>query len=207
MVTDDAVLRQPGWASCAIEVLEAGSSRVAVHVRGPTTDGGEIYALVRRLLPHARRTGALLFVNDRVDVGLVLDVDGVHLGRRSLPVPVVRELLTGRELPIGASVRGGDGAAAVAAEGADYVFLGTIFETPTHPGAAGMGVGGLRAAVASAGGVPVIGIGGIDPAKAAEVRGAGAWGVAVVRGVWEAPDPAAEVEGYLNELENGRDAA
>lgn len=207
VVTDDAVLRRPDWESCAVDVLEAGGPGVAVHVRGPGTDGGEIYRLVRCLLPHARRTGALIFVNDRVDVGLVLDVDGVHLGRRSLPVSAARGMLVGRGIRIGASIREGDRAAALADEGADYLFLGTIFETPTHPAVAGMGLEGVTCAVASTGRLPVIGIGGIDPAKAGAVRGAGAWGVAVVRGVWESPDTATAVRSYLSALENGRDAA
>lgn len=207
VVTNDAMLRRVGWESLAIEVLEAGGPRVAVHVRGPGTEGGEIYRHVERLLPYARRTGGNLFVNDRVDVGLVLDVDGVHLGRRSLPVRMARELLDGRAVWIGASTGGGDGAAVLGEEGADYVFLGTIFETPTHPGSSGMGLADLTGAVESARDVPVIGIGGIDPEKAGEVRRAGAWGAAVVRGVWEAPDAAAAVRRYLDEMENGRDAA
>lgn len=207
VVTDDSVLRRAGWESHAVEVLEAGGPQVAVHVRGPRTDGATVFGLARRLLPHARRTGGSVFVNDRVDVGLVLPVNGVHLGRRSLPLPVARRLLEGRGVWLGASARDADGAAMLRAEGADYVFLGTIFETPTHPDASGLGLAGLARALRSVGSMPIVGIGGIDPAKAPEVRRAGAYGVAVVRGVWEAPDKAAAVRRYLMALENGRDAA
>lgn len=199
VVTDDAMLGRGGFEERARAVLDAGGAELALHLRGPRTEGATLYALAEALLPHVRRTGALLVVNDRLDVALALDVAGAHLGRRSLAVRVARELL-GDAPWLGASVRDAAEAAAAASEGADYVFLGTIFATPSHPGEAGMGLEGLAAVTgkvkALAVAVPVIAIGGIDPARAADVLGAGAHGVAAVRGVWDSRDPAEAVRRY-----------
>jgi thiamine-phosphate pyrophosphorylase len=203
VVTDDSMLARGGFESRAIEVLEAGAADVALHLRGPGTDGATLYALARTLLPHARRAGALLFVNDRVDVGLALEVEGIHLGHRSLGVRVARDLL-GDAPWLGASVRDAREAAVAAAEGADYVFLGTIFATPSHPGQAGMGLNGLTAVAGAIGRlatpVPVVAIGGIDAARAGDVLGAGAHGIAVVRGVWDSKDPPSAVRHYRDRV-------
>jgi thiamine-phosphate pyrophosphorylase len=203
VVTDDSMLARGGFESRAIDVLEAGAGDVALHLRGPATDGATLYALTRTLLPHARRSGALLFVNDRVDVGLALEVDGVHLGHRSLGVRVARDLL-GDAPWLGASVRDASEAAAAAGEGADYVFLGTIFPTPSHPGHAGMGLEGLAAVTGAVGRlgtpIPVVAIGGIDAVRAREVLGAGAHGIAVVRGVWDSADPPEAVRRYTSAM-------
>jgi thiamine-phosphate pyrophosphorylase len=188
----------------AIGVLEAGGARLALHLRGPRTEGATLYALAAALLPHARLAGSPLFVNDRLDVALALGVEGVHVGERSLGVRVARALL-GTDVWLGASVH--DAAAALAAreEGADYAFLGTLFDTPTHPDVKGMGLEALAVTAERVGGQPLVAIGGIDPARVRDVLGAGAYGVAVVRGVWDARDPAVAVSRYLDEMtERGR---
>ena len=77
-------------------------------------------------------------------------------------------------------------ARAAIAEGADYLLLGAIFETATHPGQPGLGLDTLRSIVAL--GVPVIAIGGITPERAQSVKDAGAWGVAAMRSLWHVPD-------------------
>jgi thiamine-phosphate pyrophosphorylase len=203
VVTDDATLARGRFEARAIEVLEVGGPDVALHLRGPSADGARLYALTQALLPHARRSGALLFVNDRLDVALALEVAGAHVGHRSLGVRVARELL-GDALWLGASVRDAREAAAAADEGADYVFLGTIFATPSHPGHAGMGLEGLAAVTGSvrrlAAELPVVAIGGLDVARAGEVLGAGAHGIAVVRGVWASRDPPAAVRRYKDAI-------
>jgi thiamine-phosphate pyrophosphorylase len=199
VVTDDSMLARGGWIARAVAVLETGGAEVCLHLRGPRTPGATLHGLANELLPHARSVGASLFVNDRVDVALAVDVDGVHLGARSLPVGVTRGLLgSGRWL--GASCHDASSATAARREGADYVFLGTIFATPSHPDVAGMGVEGLAATLARLEGAPVIGIGGIDPARVAPVLEGGAHGVAVVRGVWEARDAASAVKRYVEAI-------
>lgn len=195
-VTDDAVLAREGWVDVAAAVLEAGGPDVALHLRGRSTGPRTLLALADRLAQVARRAGAALLVNDRVDVALVADVDGVHLGGGSLPAERARSLVGG-DVWIGVSHHGADGAASAAEEGADYVFVGTIHPTASHPGVDGMGPVGLAEAVRLAGTLPVIGIGGIGPAEVEPVLAAGAYGVAAIRGIWDAPDPEAAVRRYL----------
>ena len=90
LVTDDDVLARPGIVSMMKTVLEAGGADVALHVRGPSTNGREIHELVTKMRPITDATGGSLFLNDRLDVALTAGADGVHLGQRSLPVHVVR---------------------------------------------------------------------------------------------------------------------
>lgn len=198
VVTDDAVLAGEGWIDRAVDVLATGGARVALHIRGHQTRSRTLFEAARTLVPHVRRSGAALFVNDRVDVALATEVDGVHLGGGSLPFGEARALL-GPAHWIGVSCHGAAELAA-SAVGADYVFLGTIFETPSHPGRGGAGLGGVQEAVRWAPDLPVIGIGGIGPEAASILVGAGAWGVAAIRGVWGAPDPGRAVSLYLEGL-------
>jgi thiamine-phosphate pyrophosphorylase len=143
----------------------------------------------------------VLIVNDRVDVALVTGVDGVHLGARSLSVAHARAILGGGGV-VGASLHRPEEIGDARAKGADYAFVGTIFPTPTHPGVEGMGADGIARAVAVAGGLPCLGIGGIDVARVRDVVRAGAHGVAVVRGVWLHSRPASAVTEYLAALED-----
>ncbi len=205
VVTDDSMLARGGFEERAIAVLEAGGAGMALHLRGTRTDGSALYRLASDLLPQARRSGTLLVVNDRIDVALALEVDGVHVGHRSLGVRIARGLL-GPDLWLGASVHDAKEASAAREEGADYAFLGTMFETPTHPGRVGMGIEGLAATAGRVGGLPIVAIGGIDPERVPEVLAAGAYGVAVVRGVWDAPDAPGAVRRYRQAIEDGREA-
>jgi thiamine-phosphate pyrophosphorylase len=195
-VTDDAVLARPAWLEQAVRVLDVGGRDVALHVRGKATASRALFGLVTSLSPHARAAGAVLVVNDRVDVALVTPVDGVHLGRGSLEPRLARSLM-GPDVWIGVSAHDGNEAESARREGADYVFLGTIFRTSSHPGVMGLGTEGLAAVTRRLPDVPIIGIGGIGPEKVAGVIDAGAHGVAAIRGVWDAPDPGSAVRLYL----------
>jgi thiamine-phosphate pyrophosphorylase len=204
VVTDDTVLRREGWESAAIEVLEAGGTEIALHVRGPGTGSRRLLDLAIVLGSHARRTGGALFVNDRVDVALVAEVDGVHLGEGSLTPGGVRALV-GAAPWIGVSRHGVDEAAAAGEEGADYVFLGTIFPTDSHPGEEGAGLAAIEEACRRSLGLPILGIGGIGPEAAASLVATGAYGVAAIRGIWDAPDPGSAVRRYLEGVGNRRE--
>jgi thiazole tautomerase (transcriptional regulator TenI) len=138
-----------------------------------------------------------LLVNDRVDVALAAGC-GAQIGRRSIPVASARSLL-GDRAPLGCSVHDTGGAVAAAAGGADFLVLGTIWPTPSHPGAGGAGLGTV-ADVAATVAVPVIVIGGVTPQRAREALDAGGHGVAVLRGVWAASDPVAAAAVYLEAM-------
>ena len=200
VVTDDGVLARGGIGEVMKVVLEAGGADVALHVRGPRTDGGRIFEVVKRVQPTAAAVGGRLFVNDRADVALAAGADGIHLGQRSLPVGVVRRLL-GEDVAIGASVHGGEEACIAEKEGADYLFVGTLFATPSHERHDPEGPALIASIRSTMRGLPLVGIGGITTERVASVVDAGATGVAVVRGIWDAESPADAVGAYLSALD------
>lgn len=227
VVTDDDVLGRPDFLERARTILAAGPA-VALHVRGPGTGARRLWELARRLRGSDPTSGpteseppgagapaaepvaepvagpmagpvasrAALLVNDRVDVAWLAGADGVHLGGRSLPVAEARKLLDAGAW-VGASVHDREGAAAT--READYLMVGTIFATRSHPGRPGAGPGHIRA-VGRAGGPPLVAVGGVTPDRVAACLDAGAHGVAVLRGVWEAGDTERAVAGYLEAL-------
>lgn len=192
LVTDDRVIGSRTFEPLAREVMDAAGVGVALHLRGPRTSGRRLHDLATALLPAARTAGVALLVNDRVDVALAAGVDGAHLGERSISVADARRLLPGDRW-LGASCHDPDGAALAA--DADFLIVGTIFATPSHPGRPGAGpalLSGVRGRVDA----PLLAIGGVGADRVREVVAAGAHGVAVLRGVWEADDPARAVGLY-----------
>jgi thiamine-phosphate pyrophosphorylase len=189
VVTDDTVAARPDFLRAARRIAEEGGPAVALHLRAPSAPGFAVYGWAEALRAITRDAGALLLVNDRVDVALAVDADGVQLGRRGLTAADARAL-AGAERWIGVSVHAPDEAQAEA----DFLLAGNVYATASHPGRAGIGPAAL-AGYAS----PVIAIGGVTPERVAELRAAGARGVAAIRGVWDAPDPARAVRGYLRE--------
>ena len=166
----------------AIEQAVAGGVDT-VHLRDHAARAGDLLERGRLLRERLGRR-ARLIVNDRLDVALALGADGVQLGRRSLPVAEARRLAGA--LPIGASVH--SLAEARAAVGADWLLLGTVFPSASHPGAATIGAEGVRQ-VAAADLGPIVAIGGVTAENAPSVLRAGAHGVAVISAVLAAPSP------------------
>lgn len=197
VVTDDAVLATPDFAVRAAQVLAAGGARIALHVRGRRTPALRLFALAQQLHAVAAQHGAMLIVNERVDVALAVGAHGVQLGIGSIPVPDARSLL-GTRL-IGYSAHAVEEAVSAVRNGADHVLLGTIWETPSHPGVRAAGVALVRAAARETI-APLIGIGGVTPERVAALRSAGAYGAAVLGGVWQAPEPMQAVAQYLNAI-------
>ena len=141
----------------------------------------------RELLDLARRLRevtvgkALLIVNDRLDIALLSDADGVQLGEDGLDAASARQLM-GPDKLIGRSVHSVAGAIAAEREGADFLVLGTIFPTASHPGAETGGLDRVRAATRAVN-IPVLAIGGITSDNALGVMNAGASGIAVITAI------------------------
>ena len=190
VVTDDEVVARPEFLRLATEVVGAGGPRVALHLRAPRAPGLAVFRWAEALRPLTRDAGAALLVNDRVDVALAADADGVQLGRRSLSAADARSML-GPERTVGLSVH----AIGAAGEGADFYLVGNLYATPSHPGRVGIGVAGLAAFRD----LPVVAIGGVTLERVAELRAAGVRGIAAIRGVWDAPSPAGAVRSFLKE--------
>jgi len=167
----------------ARELAAGGASQLALHARGRTLSGLEHYDLAVRLsvTPTVR-----LFVNDRLDVALAADAQGVQLRADSLSPADARRL--NARWWIGLSVHDVEQARAAHAAGADYLLVGPVFATATHPDRAPLGVERLAEIVRL--GLPVIAIGGVTPDRIAAIRAAGASGAAAIRALWDATDPA-----------------
>lgn len=198
LVTDDGVLRDHGFLSRARAILEEGGRGLALHLRGPTAEGREIYRIADDLREPAALSRSMLLVNDRLDVVLALGLQGGHLGQRSLAPEMARALL-GPDRILGLSVHG----ASEALEGregvVDFLVAGTVYPSSSHPGGGAPGPRRIRE-VREVSPLPVLAIGGITPGRVAEVVAAGAHGVAVLSGVWAREDPAAAVRDYLDAL-------
>ena len=168
-------------------VAEAVSGGVdLVQLREKDLPGGELLELAQKV--KAEIDGAVpLLVNERVDVARVVGAAGVQLGEAALPVAAAREIL-GRDALIGRSVHSVDGALRAEGDGADFLLVGTMFASASHPGEEPSGPE-LVSRVKEKCSLPVIGIGGITAGNAAQVIVAGASGVAVISAILAAPDP------------------
>ena len=185
-ITDERIARRPDVQDVARELAKGGGSQLAFHARGRALSGREHYELALRL---SDSQTVRLFVNDRLDVALAVPTAGIQLGHGSLPVSAARAL--NPLWWIGKSVHDLAEAEAARTEGADYLVVGPVFETASHPGRPPLGLKRLKAIVLAAEGLPVIAIGGITDERVHEVRGSGAYGVAAIRALWDAADPAA----------------
>lgn len=176
-------------ATLVTRVAQAVSGGVdLVQLREKDLPGAQLLELAAALR-EALGDAALLVVNERVDVAAALPADGVQLGEDALPAPAARRLL-GPDALIGRSVHSVAGAEQAAKDGADFLVVGTMYASPSHPGEAPAGPGLVRA-IAQTGQLPIIGIGGITAANCGEVIAAGARGVAVITGILADPDPGA----------------
>ena len=195
IITDDAILGRPNFLGVARELLRAGGDRVALHLRGPGRNGRTLFRVAEALVQEATEAGAVLVVNDRLDVALSLGLKSVHLGQRSLPPDVARRLL-GPNPTLGLSVHGTREASEASKGVVDYVVVGAVYPTPSHPGVEAGGVA-LIEEVGALDPPPMVGIGGITPAKVKATLEAGAVGVAVRGGIWETSDPIEALGHYL----------
>lgn len=149
---------------------------------------------LQRTMPDAQ-----IFINDRVDVALALGSRGVHLRESSLPTAVARSLLRAEQL-LGQSVHSVEAAIAAEREGADFVVLGPIYETPSKQEyGPPLGLGALEKASRRAR-IPIFAIGGITASRARDVRSAGAYGVAVLSSIMTAADVEQATQTLLSAL-------
>ena len=191
-VTDERIARRPDLERVAAELAGAGGAQLAIHARGHSLSGLEHFDLAVRLAVYP---SSRLFVNDRLDIALAVGASGVHLGQGSLAVDAARRL--DATWWIGKSVHDLDEARAAQAEGADYLFLGPVYATATHVEREPLGLAVVRQVVAL--GLPVVAIGGISVERVRELRDAGAHGVAAIRALWDAMEPAAQARRMLEE--------
>ena len=192
-ITDERIARRADLDDVARELAAGGGADLAFHARGRALTGLEHYELAVRL---SDSPSVRLFVNDRLDIALAVNAQGVQLGRASLPPEVARRL--DPRWWIGKSVHDWAEAEAAEAEGAEYLVVGPVYATATHPDGRPLGLAPLREIARL--GLPMIAIGGVTPERAREVKAAGAYGVAAIRALWDAAEPGAAARRMLEEL-------
>jgi thiamine-phosphate pyrophosphorylase len=170
-----------------------------VQYRDKNTDDAIRLANAQKLRQLCRDRDALLIINDRVDLALAVDADGVHLGQQDLPIDIARRIL-GPGRIIGKSTTNPQEMKSAIAQGADYIGVGPVYETPTKPGKAAAGFEYIRHAVRHSS-IPWFAIGGIDTSNVSEVLTAGAERVAVVRAIMQADNPTLVTQEFLSLLE------
>ncbi len=184
LVTDRRVGDQRTLVSRVVQAVAGGVD--LVQLREKDLPGLRLLELAGDL-KEAINGSALLIINERVDVAVAVEADGVQLGEDALPVRAARRIL-GPDKLIGRSVHSAEGADRAVADGADFLVVGTIFATGSHVGEKPAGPE-LIHSIAPGCSVPIIGIGGIDPSNLSQVLRAGAVGVAVITSILAAPDP------------------
>ena len=186
------------------ECLEAGCP--AIQLRDKQGSAADLYGQATSLRELTRSFGALLIVNDRLDVALAADADGVHLGPDDIPVEAVRRSVEPAFL-IGYSTDDPAAARAAAESGADYLGVGAVFGTTSKPGLEDESIGPDRLGeVVRWSGLPCVGIGGITAENAGAVAAQGA-GVAVLGAVMQAGRPGDVVNSILQEISRAADTA
>jgi thiamine-phosphate pyrophosphorylase len=171
----------------------AAPGRVALLVRERALAAGALLALLQALRALTRQHQVALLVSERLDLALLADADGVHLPEASVEVAQARKLL-GTQRLIGASRHDGRGVEAAARQGADYATLSPVYETPGKGPA--LGLAGFSEVVRRTA-LPLFALGGVRAERMPELLRTGARGVAVMRAVLSAPDPAGSLHAFL----------
>ena len=196
LVTDRRVARRP-IAEVVDECLGAGLR--SVQVREKDLGVRDLLELAGLLRESTRRHGARLVINDRADVALATGADGVQRTHDSLPVAALRRIAP-RPFLIGVSVHSADEARQAAADGADFLVFGPVYDTPSkRQYGAPQGLAALENVAASVE-PPVLAIGGITPERVGEVLRAGAAGVGVISAIVAADRPADATKAFLDAL-------
>ena len=177
-----------------VEAALTGGATV-VQLREKHCSSREFYELAVRVRAIARRFGAPLIVNDRVDIALAARADGVHVGQSDLPCAAVRRLV-GEGMLVGVSAGSVAEALAAAREGADYLGVGAMYATGTKEDAGLVTMEELKN-IRRAVELPIVVIGGINKATLGNFKGMGIEGIAVVSAIAAQKDPAAAARELL----------
>jgi thiamine-phosphate diphosphorylase len=181
--------------SLARTLVGAGGAKILqVRLKPAAVDDiVRVATMARRVCDEA---GAALVINDRVDIALLVRADAVHLGQTDMPLSAAREL-AGTRLAVGLSTHDARQVAAAVAQRPDYIAYGPVFATTTKQNPDPVqGLDALRTAVAAAGDIPVVAIGGITPDQARAVYGTGAASICAISAVNSAADVVAAARAF-----------
>jgi thiamine-phosphate pyrophosphorylase len=187
LITDRTMVALGHTLLSALEAAMSGGI-TAVQLREKDLPAAALLPLARELRDLTRRYDARLLINDRIDLALAVQADGVHLGGHSMPADVVRRL-TGPDMLIGVSTHSVTDVQRAAELGADFVTFGPVYATPSK--AAYGPPQGLQALAEAclATSLPVFALGGITPQRLSETLQTGVAGIALISAILAAPDP------------------
>ncbi|WP_243094843.1 thiamine phosphate synthase [Thermus thalpophilus] len=194
------VTPRPGWSREKIldrTERALGGGVEVLQLRAKDWEARPILELGERMLALAKGYGVPFFLNDRPDLAALLGADGVHLGQGDLTPAEARRFFQGL---IGRSTHAPEQALKALDEGADYLSVGPVWETPTKPGRKAAGLGYVRFAAEHLGEKPWFAIGGIDLINLDRVLEAGARRVVVVRAILDAEDPEGAAKAFRERL-------
>ena len=204
-ITDERIARGRSHLQVAEAVLRGGAD--VLQLRDKEAGGGKLYRVALQLRKLTRDAGIPLIVNDRLDIALAVDADGVHVGPEDLPASVARRILGPGKI-LGVSTETVEEALQAEKDGADYVGVGPVFEARGTKGDAGEPVGLERIAqIRRRCRLPIVAIGGINEGNARKVREAGADAAAVISAIVAADDveqAARRLKRMLGGAEEGR---
>jgi thiamine-phosphate pyrophosphorylase len=178
--------------------IAGGADTIQLREKGGSTRA--LIEVAKSMGRVCRRAGVPLIVNDRIDVAIAAEADGVHLGQSDFPIPLARKLL-GEEKIIGGSAATFEEAKICLAEGADYIGFGPVYVTGSKEDAGPVSGPAVLKQVVEAIPLPIIAIGGITAEKVTEVIKAGAHGIAVISAVCCQIDPEGATKALRNALE------
>jgi len=197
LVTDRTQTRGRDLLAVLEQTLQGGVR--AVQLREKDLSASELFVLAEKTRKLCQRYDALLFVNDRVDVALAVEADGVQLGTASIPIEAARELLGPRKI-IGASTHSLGEANEAVEHGADFILFGPVYFTPSKASyGSPQGLEALKKIVEKIS-LPVYAIGGIKLDNIEDVRRTGVRGVALISAVMSAKNPAEATQNILSQL-------
>ncbi|MFA4992002.1 MAG: thiamine phosphate synthase [Candidatus Omnitrophota bacterium] len=184
--------------------LDAGVDMV--QLRDKTSGDRDFLRVGREIKEMVREKKDTLFIiNDRIDMALNLDADGVHIGNSDAPMETARKVMGVNKI-IGVSAGSLEEAMAAETNGADYIGLGPVFDTPIKPATRAVGIERLRE-TADKINTPLIAIGGINESNVEDVARAGIKRIAVIRAIMESNNPYLAVRNLLEKISNYHDSA
>jgi thiamine-phosphate pyrophosphorylase len=198
LITDRRLFADDNSLFTAIEEALKGGVK-AVQLREKDLDTRSLLHMAYSLRELTSEYGAKLFINDRVDIAMAVDADGVHLGGQSMPAYAARKA-AGEALLIGVSAHSITDAIKAEEEGADFITLGPVFETPSkikygQPLGPGL-LSGARGKIS----IPVFAIGGIKKERVAAVLESGATGIALISAILGSEDIRSNTEEFMRLL-------
>jgi len=196
------VLLQPRFSHLELAELAVAGGADTIQFRQKSGATKEMVHLARQMQALCQRAGVSFIVNDRVDVALAVQADGVHLGQDDFPIPLARKLMGSRAL-IGGSASTLEEARKCFLEGADYVGFGPVFPTTSKEDAGPAGGLDLLEQVIREIPLPVVAIGGINRDNTLQVMRSGVHGIAVISAVCCQKNPQEATEALRRLLESG----